>query len=147
MIPHVGQLRHKVTVQNPGASVPDGDGGYTEGWNDAVTAKLDCSITPASTNDLERYAAGTTLTAATHLVRCRWHPQLTTASRLLFKGRIFEVMFVGNPEERDRELVLVCAEILKPPTPAAASAATPSPGTSPQAAPAWVAQQPTWNTD
>ena len=134
----IGSLRHRVTVQNPTGSVPDGDGGYTDGWGDADPHQLDVSITPASARDLERTTAATSLATATHIVRGRWHPQITTASRLLFKGRTFAVIFVGNPEERDREIVLIVGEVLSPPSPATASSA---------AAPAWVAQQPVWNTD
>jgi SPP1 family predicted phage head-tail adaptor len=112
----IGTYRHRVTVQNPGGAVSDGDGGYTEGWSDADPATLDVSITPASTNDLERITAGTVLTSATHIVRGRFHPQITTSSRLLFKGRSLLVVFVGNPEERDRELVLIVAEVLENPS-------------------------------
>lgn len=134
MAPTIGSLRHRVTVQNPSGHVPDGDGGYTEGWADADPPALDVSITPATARDLERMTASTSLATATHVIRGRWHPGITTASRLLFKGRVFAVIYVGNPEERDREIVIVAAEVLTPPAPASA-------------APAWVAQQPAWNTD
>ena len=120
----IGAHRHKVTVQNPGQPQPDGDGGFTEGWADAVPAQLDVSITPASARDLERYTAGTTFTSATHMVRGRWHPQITTASRLLFQGRALLVVFVSNPEERSREVILICAEVLNDPAAAAAGVGT-----------------------
>lgn len=101
-----------VTVQNPSANVPDTDGGYTEGWGDAVPPTLNVSITPATAADLERTTAGTVAATATHIVRGRWHPEITTASRLLFKGRALNVIFVGNPDERDTEVVMICAEQL-----------------------------------
>lgn len=119
----IGKHRHRVQVQNPGVPQPDGDGGYTEGWTDADPPFLNVSITPASARDLERYSAGTTLTSATHLVRGRWHPQITTASRLLFHGRILLVASIANPEERSLEVILICAEVLNQP-PAAAAAAS-----------------------
>jgi head-tail adaptor len=121
-MPPIGSYRHRVTVQNPGGSIPDGEGGYTEGWADATPAVLDVSITPASTADLERITAGTTLAAATHIVRGRFHPQISTSSRLLFKGRTLLVVFVGNPEERDLECVLIVAEVLNNPAGATAAA-------------------------
>jgi head-tail adaptor len=120
-MPPIASYRHRVTVQNPGPPVADGQGGYTEGWNDAVPPVLDVSITPATARDLERIAAGTVLTQATHLIRGRYHPQISTASHLLFGARVFAVIYVGNPEERNTEIVLVCAELL---TPAAAGASS-----------------------
>src|SRR3954463_3558049 len=111
-MPPIGSYRHVVTVQNPTANVPDADGGYTEGWADAVHATLNVSITPATTADLERTTAGTGAATATHIVRGRWHPQITTSSRLLFKGRALNVIFVGNPDERDTEVAMICAEQL-----------------------------------
>src|SRR5262245_17884753 len=131
----IGTYRHKVTVQNPAGTVPDGDGGFIEGWADAVPPKLDVSITPATQRDLERTTAGTALATATHLVRGRWHPQINTTSRLLFKGRTFLVIFVGNPDERDWEMVLVVAEVLTPNPPALAATSAPA-SAPPPAAPA-----------
>lgn len=128
-MPPLGTYRHRVTVQNQGPAAPDGDGGYTEGWADATPAAWDCSITPATTSDLERLTSGTVASTATHLVRGRWHAQITTASRLVFHGRILNVLFRGNPWEQDRDLVLVCAELLAPAAPAGAS--TPAPEASP----------------
>lgn len=141
-MPAIGTYRHRVTVQNPGASVPDGDGGYTEGWADAVPPTLDVSITPATTRDLERVTAGTSLATATHLIRGRWHAGISTSSRLLFKGRMFHVIFVGNPDERDTEITIVAAEVLTPPTPPPAAQSASAP------APAWATNPSTaWNSD
>src|SRR5262245_47718556 len=137
-MPPIGSYRHVVTVQNPGGRAPDGDGGFTETWADAAPAKWACSITPATVRDLERTTASTTLTTATHLVRGRFHPGITTASRLLFKGRQLLVVFVGNPEERDLELTLVCAEVLDDAAAGAAATAPP---------PAWVTEQQVWTKE
>jgi head-tail adaptor len=135
-MPPIGSYRHVVTVQNPGGSVPDGDGGYVEGWIDAVPPTLNVSITPATTADLERTTAGTVAATATHIVRGRWHPQITTSSRLLFKGRALNVIFVGNPDERDTELVMICAEQLSGKV-SGATGGTASAPVSQTAAPAW----------
>lgn len=135
-MPPIGTYRHRVSVQNPGAVLPDGDGGYTSGWADADPPTMECSITPATARDLERLAAGTTLTTATHLIRARWHPQITTSSQLIFRGRTLAVVYVGNPEERDREIVIVCAEVLPPGGAKAGRTAEPS-SASPPPARAW----------
>lgn len=107
----IGEYRHRITVQNPGGMVPDGDGGFTEGWSAATPPEIDASIQRASTRDLERVTAGSVLSTATHLIRCRFHPQLTTNSRLLFRGRVFEVQSAQDIDERQIAMVLICAEV------------------------------------
>ena len=111
MTTSVGARPHRVTVQN-GGTVPDGDGGYTEGWNDAAPPQLSVSIQPATARDLERVAAGTVVANATHIVHAPYHPQITVKSRLIFNTRTFNVLGVANVEERSAELVLICAELL-----------------------------------
>jgi SPP1 family predicted phage head-tail adaptor len=105
-----GAYRHKVAVDNPGESVPDGDGGFTTGWAPADPPIVEASIEAASVRALERETAGTVAATATHLIRTRYHKGITTLSRLTFEGRIFEVQTVINVDERDVALLLVCAE-------------------------------------
>jgi hypothetical protein len=40
-----------------------------------------------------------------------FHPGITTATRVTFKGRIYAVKNVSNPRERDEELVLDCEQV------------------------------------
>lgn len=108
----VGARPHRITVQNPGAQVPDGDGGYVEGWADAVPPQLFVSIQPASARDLERVASGTVVAQVTHLIRAPYHPAITVKSRLVFNSRTFSVLGVANIEERNAEQILLCAELL-----------------------------------
>jgi SPP1 family predicted phage head-tail adaptor len=143
-MPPIGTYRHRVTVQNPGASVPDGDGGYTEGWSDADPATLDVSITPATTSDVERLTAGTVAATATHMVRGRFHPGITLASRLIFKGRTLNVIYVGNPDERDLELVMLCAEQL---TTKAGATSTPAAVAPPPQAPRRIGMTAAWSNE
>ena len=109
-MPAIGTYRHLVTLENPGTAVPDGDGGYTQQWTPLDPPTWHVSITPATVRDLERVQAGTVASTATHLVRGRHHPQITTETRLLFNGRRLNVIFVGNPEERDLFTDCVCVE-------------------------------------
>lgn len=112
--PHtnVAARPHRVTLQNPGPAIPDGDGGYTQLWADLVPPALNVSIAPATARDLERATAGTVLSTASHIVRGPFHPQVTTKTRLLFNGRIFNVVGDQNLEERSGEMVLVCVEVV-----------------------------------
>lgn len=108
----IGTLRHLVTVQNPAAPVSDGDGSYTQTPADAEPDRVWASITPATARELERVAAGTVISTATHIVRMRFHAAVTTQSRLLFGSRVFHVTGVANPEERSRETIALCAEVV-----------------------------------
>jgi Phage head-tail joining protein len=41
----------------------------------------------------------------------RFHPGISTATRVHFKGRVYHVDTLDNREERDRELALSCREV------------------------------------
>lgn len=123
----IGSYRHRVSIANPSGYVPDGDGGYTSGYVPATPPVIDASIQSATARDLERVTAGTVMATATHLIRCRFHPEITTASRLTFKGRTFEVQSVQNVDERDIALVLICAEVLSPEVPGGIEGRMPTP--------------------
>ena len=42
-----------------------------------------------------------------------YHPGITTATRVHFKGRVYHVVSIVNREERDVELVLTCTEVFE----------------------------------
>jgi head-tail adaptor len=108
----LGGRRHLVTVEAPSAPVPDGYGGYTETWQPLDPPTWDCSIEPATARTLEELGAGTVISQASHIVKGNYHAGLTTKARIVFEGRILNIVKVTNPEERDRESHLVCAELL-----------------------------------
>lgn len=107
-----GALRHYVRLENPGAAVPDGDGGFTQAWTALEPPMVWASIRPASARDLERSIAGTVQSTATHLVGMRYHAGVTTKTRVVFGTRIFHVQGVHNIEERNVELVLAVEEVV-----------------------------------
>jgi hypothetical protein len=86
---NTGALRHHVTLD-----VPDGaTGGYTplnppDWW---------CAV--LSENPGQATLVG------------RFHPGITTATRVHFKGRTFHVDGIVNREERDAELVVSVGEV------------------------------------
>jgi hypothetical protein len=41
----------------------------------------------------------------------RYHPGITTATRVHFKDRVYHVTAIVNRQERDAELVLNCSEV------------------------------------
>jgi len=106
----VGDYRHAVTFQNPGPPVPDGDGGFSQSWIDLVPAAWRVSIEPATARALERVGAGTVTSAASHIVTGRYHPDVTTQTRMLFNGREFSITGMQNLEERGITMQLVAVE-------------------------------------
>jgi head-tail adaptor len=107
-----GERRHVVTLQNPGPAAPDGDGGYTQTWADLDPATWHVSIEPATTQDLERAAAGTVISAASHLVRGDFHPGVTTQTRMVFDGQVFAITGVVNVEMRSVEMLCGAVEVV-----------------------------------
>lgn len=110
--------RHKrIACWRPGASVPDGDGGYTQTLVPLSPAEVFGAIRPASVRDLERLTAGTVISQATHIVSMPFHPEITTETELRVEDfpnvdRRFSVVAVLNPNERDVESLLVCTELV-----------------------------------
>lgn len=107
-----GELRHLVTLDNPGTAVADGDGGFTQTFAELSPARVWAAIQPATARDLERVAAGTVLSTASHIVTMRYHAGVTTKTRITFGTRVLNVTGVSNPDERNRELVCLCAEVV-----------------------------------
>jgi head-tail adaptor len=106
------QQRHRVTLDRA-AQVPDGDGGYIEGWLPLTPPSMWAAIQPATPRGLEKVTASVAVQAiATHLVVLDYHPQLTIESRLTYHSRAFQIHVIENVDERNLQLVLVCSEII-----------------------------------
>ena len=107
-----GARIHWVKLQNPGQQVPDGEGGTT------FSAPVDlggmfANVAPATARDLERVVAGTVQSQASHLVTIDYLAGVSTATKVLFGGRVLNVTGVVNIEERNSELVLACTEVVQ----------------------------------
>jgi head-tail adaptor len=108
---------HRVTIENVGDPVPDGEGGYTESWTPATPPTLYVSIQPASTRNLEQVTSSATILAtATHVIKGPYHPQVEEESRLTFldhgRLRIFHVESVQRVDELSASMVVVATERL-----------------------------------
>lgn len=103
-----GKLRHRVTLQryvlgSPSQTLtgaPDG------GWEDYLT--VSASIEPISGR--EPFLAQAHLSEITHKVRMRYRDGITSAMRVSWNGRLFDIKYSMNWEERNRELQLLCVE-------------------------------------
>lgn len=103
-----GERPHKITVENPGGQVPDGEGGYVEGW--VQLAELRGKLAPASQTDLEKVIAGTVTAVMPYLAVVPYVAGVTTRSRLLYHGREFAIIGWRNVDERNIRLEIVCEE-------------------------------------
>jgi SPP1 family predicted phage head-tail adaptor len=108
----LGDYRHLVTLEAPGPAAPDGSGGYSETWAPLVPATMAAAIDVVTAGDQERLGSATVLSQASHVVRMRFHPGITTQTRVTYAGRRFAVTALRNIEERDRRLVLLCTEVI-----------------------------------
>jgi SPP1 family predicted phage head-tail adaptor len=104
----IGERAHKVTLENPGPSVPDGDGGYTESW--VLIATVWGRVSPASAAELRRVVAGTVTALLPYLVAVRYVAGVTTQTRVTYHGRVFAVQAVRNVDERNVRLEIICEE-------------------------------------
>jgi SPP1 family predicted phage head-tail adaptor len=108
----VGSRPHRVTFQNPDPTfVSDNDAGFTQAWMNLSPATMYVRIRTATPNDLERIAAGTVTTTVTHIIEMPYHSQVTTATRIVYGTRSFNVVGVANPEERNVSLILLAVEL------------------------------------
>ena len=87
---NAGALRHLVTLD-----VPNGSNGYLP-------------LNPASW-----WCASIGEASGTATFVGRYHPGITTATRVHFQGRTFHVDTVLNRQDRNAELVLSCREVFE----------------------------------
>ena len=113
----IGEYRHRVRFQKP-TRTPDGDGGYTDAWTDLDPAEWKVSLTPASSADLERVAAGTSITAASHVVAGYFHPGVTADTRMIYRPRgasadqIFAITGVVNVDLRSVDMICGAVQVI-----------------------------------
>lgn len=102
---NASKLRHRIVIQGT-VQAADGAGGYTETWETVATVWA--SIEPA--NGRERFIAMQTESHVTHIITCRYNAEITTAKRILFGTRKFDITEVLNIEERNTVLVIRAIE-------------------------------------
>ena len=104
----VGERSHRVLLENPGGSVPDGDGGFIEGWVPIGNAWG--RVAPASAEDVERVVAGTVTALLPYIVTVPYLAGVSTLTRVTYHGRLFAVLGVRNVDERNVRLEVICEE-------------------------------------
>lgn len=102
----IGKLRHRVTLQES-AAVRDSFGAEVETWTDITT--LWASVEPLSGR--EYFAAQQVNTEISTKITLRYRAGIKPEMQILFASRVFEILSVVNPEEKNTQLVLMCKEV------------------------------------
>ena len=100
-----GELTHRVTVESA-AGTPDGGGGESVVWDTLAT--LWAVIRPTEAG--ERIVAGHLSGVVTHLVTFRFREDIAGGMRILYRGRLFRILGVEDPDEMRRFVVAKCEE-------------------------------------
>jgi len=102
-----GKLRHKITIQYcPEPQSQDSYGAVIKNWSDYATVWA--SIEPARGREFwESQQINAEVTAK---ITIRYLAGITPKMRVKYGSRIFEIISVINPEERNRELQLMVKE-------------------------------------
>lgn len=101
-----GDYRHFVTIQEPVETTDD--------LGQAVTTYRDTATVHAAVEPLEGrelFAAQAIHAEVTTRVRIRFRPGVTSRHRIVYGARIMNVLSVIDPEERHREIVMLCSEV------------------------------------
>ena len=101
-----GLMRRRITLQTV-ERTPDGGGGYTETLTDLATVWA--RVHPLTGR--EQLLAMQTEAMQMHRFTIRYRAGLTTATRILYDGRTFDIRSIVDPEERHRELQIMAEEV------------------------------------
>lgn len=99
------KMDKRVSIQTR-TQTTDGQGGFTESW--ATDATVWARIEPMK--GYEKFQAMQLQVPLTHKVTIRYRSGLTTAKRMLFGARVFDIKEVINLDEANNFLVLKCLE-------------------------------------
>lgn len=94
---NIGKLRHRVTIERYVTDRDPEDNSVIKEWRPYATRWA--SIEPLRSR--EYWQAAQTQSEATHTIRMRYTPGITSSMRIVYKGRIFEI--VGPPRNLDEE--------------------------------------------
>jgi head-tail joining protein len=122
----IGDLRQVAQLWTPAAAVPDGDGGYTQTYAPLDPAEWRCAIEVASVRAAERHFAATVTAHASYILSGRYHPGITTQTRIVWVDRSGEthtanVLDVDDTEGAGVETVALVSEVVDSTTAAGTS--------------------------
>ena len=113
----IGDLRQVGTLSNPGTPVADGDGGFTQTYTALDPEEWRFAIERASVRAAERHFAGAVIAHGTYIMRGRFHPDITTQTRIVWTDRsgaehTGNVLDVDDTEGAGVETVVLVSEVV-----------------------------------
>ena len=102
-----GTLQHRILIQSRTA-VQDGYGQQQDAYSDVRTTWA--SVRAASSREV--YAASGFVSQLTHVITIRYSASAAVSAgmRVLFRGRVFDIQAVSDPDETRTVLNLYCME-------------------------------------
>lgn len=100
-----GDLRRQIVIQQR-STTKDTHGQESTSWSDVATTWA--AIEPL--NGRELLAAQAQQSETTHQVVIRYRTGITAANRVLYQGRVFNVLSVIDQDMKHRSLMLLCSE-------------------------------------
>lgn len=102
-----GELRHRVEIQHPVAGAPNAYGEAAIAWTKLRTAWA--AVEPLSGRELVEAQAVSARASAR--VRMRYHGDITTDMRVLWRDRTLNIEAVLDVDGRARETHLITSEV------------------------------------
>jgi head-tail adaptor len=109
----IGTQKDLVTLDQPGPPIPNPDGGYGQTWTALSPPSAFAAIVPATVAVLERLAAGTVVSTASHVITFPYHPEVTTQTRIHEGPRSFTVVGVVDPDNAHVLTRALCVEVVR----------------------------------
>lgn len=104
----IGRLNKRITLQQLGQD-KDIYGEIIEDWVDIKTVWAE--IAPVSGNQF--FAAKQINSEISHNVYIRYRKDLKPSMRVLYKGRVFEILYIMNVKEANQLMQIYCKELVK----------------------------------
>ena len=104
----IGQLRHKVTIEEDSGTTRNAYNEITPNWTTITGGEVFADVVPL--NGRELIDAQQQQADVTHRVRIRYLSTVTPTMRVVHGSRNLHITSVINQEERDRWMELLCVE-------------------------------------
>jgi SPP1 family predicted phage head-tail adaptor len=101
-----GWLRHRIVIE-AASGTPDEGGGETRIWSTLATVWAHIEPVDGDERGIADHLAG----VVTHQVSIRWRDDVSGGMRLAYRGRLFRILAVFDPDETRRYLVIKAEEV------------------------------------
>jgi len=104
-----GRLRHRITIQKKSEGARNTFNERLPDYSDLATV---CArVRPV--RGTERFEADASKPQITHMIEMRYGAPANPGYRIIFKDRVFEIIYVIDVEERHIKLEAMCIEVIK----------------------------------